>query len=667
MPIEILNTVEEEFDTLTDGGKLENWVQAKLNEWSNFYTTNYEQKDDEYYRIWRGIWAKEDVERQSERSRLVSPHTQQAVESAVAEVEEATFGRGKAFRIDDDVADQNPQDLANLEELLEERFSDAKVRRSVAECLLNAAIFGYAAGEVVVDSVTKKTPSTQELATPGLQSFGITETEETLVKLRPINTRSVRFDPSATSIDEALGFGIDEFVPRHTVEELQTSGVYRNVFLGDATPDIDIEADKELDGQAMNDRVRLCKYFGKVPKVLLEEAKSSGDYEETVVLFDEDQDEDTSVYVEALIVIGNGKLLKAEENPYMMADRPIVEFSWEDVPGLYRGRGVVEKGYNTQKAIDAEMRSRIDGLALTTHPMLAMDARRLPRNGDFKVRPGKTILTQGDPREILHSFNFGEMSQNTYAQMSSLERMHQSATGSVDSAGIAGGINNEATAAGISMSLGAIIKRHKRTLISFQDNFLIPFVQKAAWRYMQFDPESFQAKDYKFNVSSSIGIMAREYEVTQLVQLLQTISEQSPVYPLLLEKIVSNMDIADREEFIAALKQASQPTPEQQQAAQQAQQLEQQRAEAEIEVLSGQANEFNARAEKYTQEAQSIGQLKVMELKNKEQGDLRDYNLDVARFELDREELLHKVDDDRSKQGLKELEIVTKNNNNKGA
>ena len=37
-----------------------------------------------------------------------------------------------------------------------------------------------------------------------------------------------------------------------------------------------------------------------------------------------------------------------------------------------------------------------------------------------------------------------------------------------------------ATAAGISMSLGAIIKRHKRTLINFQQSFLIPFVKKAA-------------------------------------------------------------------------------------------------------------------------------------------------------------------------------------------
>ena len=47
----------------------------------------------------------EDKTRDSERSRIISPALQQAVESSVAEVEEATFGRGKWFDISDDVND----------------------------------------------------------------------------------------------------------------------------------------------------------------------------------------------------------------------------------------------------------------------------------------------------------------------------------------------------------------------------------------------------------------------------------------------------------------------------------------------------------------------------------------------------------------------------------
>jgi hypothetical protein len=129
--------------------------------------------------------------------------------------------------------------------------------------------------------------------------------------------------------------------------------------------------------------------------------------------------------------------------------------------------------------------------------------------------------------------------------------MVQQATGAVDSAGIAGQVNGEATAAGISMSLGAIIKRHKRTLINFQQAFLLPFVMKAAHRYMQFDPENYPVADYKFNATSTLGIIAREYEVTQLVQLLQTMQQENPIYPVLIQSIIENMNLANREELIS--------------------------------------------------------------------------------------------------------------------
>jgi hypothetical protein len=182
--------------------------------------------------------------------------------------------------------------------------------------------------------------------------------------------------------------------------------------------------------------------------------------------------------------------------------------------------------------------------------------------------------------------------------------MVQQATGAVDSAGLSGAVNGEATAAGISMSLGAIIKRHKRTLINFQQSFLIPFVTKAAHRYMQFDPENYPVKDYKFNATSTLGIIAREYEVTQLVQLLQTMQQDSPVYPVLLQSIVDNMNLSNREELIASMQQAQQPNPEAQQAAQQAQQAQLEFQQSQTAALAAQAQESQARAQKYSVEAQ---------------------------------------------------------------
>ena len=329
------------------------------------------------------------------------------------------------------------------------------------------------------------------------------------------------------------------------------------------------------------------------------------DFEEVEQLTD--AEEDTDFYVEAIVVIANGgTLLKAEKNPYMMQDRPVVAFPWDIVPSRFWGRGVCEKGYNSQKALDAELRARIDALALTVHPMMAMDATRLPRGAKPEVRPGKIILTNGNPSEVLQPFNFGQVSQITFAQAGELQRMVQTATGAIDSAGIGGSVNGESTAAGISMSLGAIIKRHKRTLINFQECFLIPFVSKAAYRYMQFEPELYPVADYKFEVTSSLGIIAREYEVTQLVQLLQTMSPDSPLYPALIQSIIDNMNLSNREQLIQTLQQAGQPSPEQQQAQQAMQQAQMEFQQSQTNALNGQGAESQARAAKIAAETKAI-------------------------------------------------------------
>ena len=639
-------------DNFTLEQDIEGWVMDKCDSWRDHYEANYSQRFDEYYRLWRGQWSSEDQTRQSERSKIISPALQQAVESSVAELEEATFGRGKWFDIKDDVRDQNPADIAALRSYLEEDFAKNKVRKNVAECLINAAVFGTGIAEVVIEEEKEMAPATQPVMGGELQAVGVTIQDRTCVKLRPVMPQNFLIDPVATDIDTALGCAVDEYVSSHLVEQLQEKGVYRDEPLSVAASDFDLEPDQELT-TFPEDKVRLTKYYGLVPTHLLKAAMEDAEEDEEVVEFGEEE-EDT-YYTEAMVVIANGgTLLKAEKNPYMMQDRPVVAFPWDVVPSRFWGRGVCEKGYNSQKALDAELRARIDALALTIHPMMAMDASRMPRGAKPSIQPGKTILTNGNPAEILQPFNFGQVNQITFAQAQSLQTMVQTATGAIDSAGISGSINGDATAAGVSMSLGAIIKRHKRTLINFQDSFLIPFVQKAAYRYMQFEPELYPVADYKFHTSSSLGIIAREYEVTQLVQLLQTMSPDTPMYPKLVMSIIDNMNLSNREELIATLEQANQPNPEAQQAQQMAQQAQMEFQQSQTAALNGQAQESQARAQKITVEAQAIPQeLEIDRIKavttNLKAGDSDDKEFQ-KRLEI-------------SKQLLKEREVAVKESN----
>jgi hypothetical protein len=577
-------------DPLMIQESLEDWVMTKCENWRDNYESNYEQRFEEYYRLWRGQWDPADTERASERSRIISPALQQAVESNVAELEEATFGRGKWFDISDDVNDTEKQDIQYLRKKLTEDFENTKVRKAVAECLINAAVFGTGVGEIVLEEIKEMSPATQPVMGGELTAVGVNITDRVVVKLKPVLPQNFLIDPVATSIEDAMGVAIDEFVSSHSVEIMQEQGVYRDVYVGSAAPDTDLEPDQDITVYG-DDKVRLTKYYGLVPRELLEAE-------------DVDVDSDSN-YVEAIVVVANGGvLLKAEANPYMMQDRPVVAFPWDVVPSRFWGRGVCEKGYNSQKALDTELRARIDALALTIHPMLAIDATRLPRGAKPEVRPGKMILTNGDPREVLQPFNFGQVGQITFAQAQALQGMVQQATGAVDSAGISGQVNGEATAAGISMSLGAIIKRHKRTLINFQQAFLLPFVAKAAHRYMQFDPENYPVADYKFNATSTLGIIAREYEVTQLVQLLQTMKQDSPIYPVLIQSIIDNMNLSNREELIAAMQQAQQPDPQAQQMAQMAQQAQMEFQQSQTAALMAQAQESQSRATKYNVDSQ---------------------------------------------------------------
>tara|TARA_R110002167_G_scaffold189643_1_gene391833 strand:+ start:2146 stop:4071 length:1926 start_codon:yes stop_codon:yes gene_type:complete len=588
-------------EDMLDESSLESWVINKCDNWRDHYQTNYADIHDEYYRIWRGIWDKSDSMRESERSRLISPATQQAVESSVAEIEEATFGRGKFFDIRDDIQDPNQQDMSILRSQLEEDMHFAKTRSSVAECLINAAVFGTGIAELVLEEVTELKAATEPAPEMDMTAVGVIKQDRVLVKLDPIMPQNFLIDPLATNIDDALGVAIDKMVPYHQVQQGIDSGIYYDVNVETTQYDSNLEDASKITTQFDDDMVRLTKYYGLVPTELLSKVDEDGEVEDIVPT-----DKEAS-YTEVVLVIANGDtLLKAVANPYMKQDRPVVAFSWDIVPFKFWGRGICEKAYNSQKALDTEMRARIDALALTVHPMMAVDASRMPRGSKLDVRPGKTFLTNGNPAEILQPFKFGQLDQVTFNQAATLQQMVQQATGAMDSAGVPAGLNGEGTAAGISMGLGAVIKRHKRTLINFQENFLVPFVEKAACRYMQFAPELYPVKDYKFVANSTLGIVAREYEVTQLVQLLQTMSPESPMYPMLVESIVDNMGLSNRDEIVQAMQQARQPNPEAQQAQQMAQQLQMATAQAQLEQMQAMTAEIVSRIQQNQVETQLL-------------------------------------------------------------
>lgn len=594
----------KEDEVTSEDKELVDFVVEHCNRWRDHRNVNYLDKWEEYERLFRGIWDSADKTRESERSRLITPALQQAVESKQAEISEAVFGRGEWFDIVDDMRDPEKNDMQLTRTQMHEDFKFSKVKKALDNIILLGELYGTGIGEITVSEKTVMTPATRPLPnTPNMAAIGVTETKKFLVELNPINPRNFLIDPNARDIESSLGVAIEEFVAYYKIVEGIVDGTYRKVNISTSAEKMELEPVQEI-SQNQDDKVRVIRYYGKVPKSYLK-ALQKKEGEEIVELFPEGSEaEDYQDLVEAIVVIADDQwLLKAEETPYMMKDRPVVAYQADSMPGRFWGRGTAEKGYNMQKAIDAQIRAHLDSLSLTTAPMMAMDATRLPRGAKFEVRPGKNILVNGNPNEIMMPFKFGNTDPANFATAQTFQSMLLQATGTIDSSSMPGQVaGGEASGAGLSMALSGLMKKNKRTLINFQEDFLMPFIMKAAWRFMQFDPERYPVKDFVFIPVSSLGMVAREYEQQQMVGLMQTLGPSSPITPVLLQGIIQGSSLANREEIVGTLQQMSQPDPLQQQI----QQIQLQTAQATLQKTQADAALTMAQAQKAGAEAQAI-------------------------------------------------------------
>jgi len=583
------------------------FIVDHTDKWREYRDQNHIDDWNRYERIWRGQWDQSDKLRGSERSRVISPATQQAIETRHAEIVEAIFGQGEYFDIDDDIKDQQGLDVEMLKRQLMEDFAQDKIRKSIDQVTLLAEIYGTGIGEIVVSKVKEYKPMTVPMG-GGQEAYGAGEKERVSIKINPINPKNFLFDPNGVDVDDCMGVAVEKYVSIHKIAAGIADGKYKKVDISSMYESDKLEPTQQVTNFE-DSKVKLLTYYGLVPREYLSGGEEVEDIlgEDNGKGADEGENEDYEDMVEAIVVIANGDtLLKAEESPYMMKDRPILSYQADTIPNRLLGRGTAEKAFNMQSAVDGSMRSHMDALALTVAPMVGLDATRLPRGAKFEVKPGKAFLTNGAPNEIIFPFKFGTNDGQAMQTSKEFERMLLMATSTVDSAGAPTQVSRDA--GGIDMATATMIKKYKRVLVNFQEDFLIPFIYKAAWRFMQFDPERYPAVDVKFIPTATLGIVAREYEQKQLAFLIQTLGAQSPLTPILMQSVVKNSSLSNREEMLAQLVKASQPDPQAQQTQQQAVQTELAAKQADIAKVQAETEQIKVK----TQLAPSEVQAKVV-------------------------------------------------------
>lgn len=531
--------------------------------------TKHAQRWKEYTRLWRGYHTDADKNNDSERSRLIAPALQQAVEMTVAEMEEAVFGRTAWFDLTDDIADENRDDAVQYRDQLLEDFELDGVPDAISKCFLMGAIYGTGIAKINVAQIDEMfMEDGQAVRTPRIS-----------VRAECVRPDQFVIDPAATSVDEAKYVAHEMVRPIHAIREKIAAGTYRDVPVYAWTGE---SADTDGTGahstvRAEDSAVLITEYFGKVPRSMIPNA-SPGE----------------SRMVEAIVTVANeSQILRAVESPFTMKDRPIVAYQHDTVPGEFWGRGVCEKGYNPQKALDAELRARIDTLALITAPMMGADVNRLHGKHDMRVRPGKTILTRGRPSEVYEPITFGNpgILAHTFQHSGDLERMVQMGTGAMDSATPVGVNARNETASGISQLQAGFIKRSKRTMQNVERQFLDHLIRRSLWRYMQFDPARYQV-DFKFKVNATMGIMAKEVENAQLTNMLGFLTPDDPARAIVIQAIFENSASANKAQLKEALAQMNRPPSPEEQAQQQRMQ------ELQMATIEAQARKEAAQAEK---------------------------------------------------------------------
>ncbi len=582
------NTAESEARP-DPGAQLTGWVMGHVRPWRDERDRKHRKKWDEYNRIWKGEWAEEDKNRKSERSRIITPASMQALDSTVSEIETAVFGREAWFDADEDLAEmQDPQqrdEILRARDLLLELAAEEKIPAAVSKIILIGALYGTGIGKV---NVYVKDIPTLVVGDDGMRR--VNHAEEARVELIPLEPYEFVPDPTTDDLTAMLGAAHETITPLHEVRLAMKEGRYRSQSIGPWAPTADDPESKSGNlfsfETPVAHGVKITEWHGKVPAAYLAAYLNPDD--EFVRDMADSVSEEEDDLVEAIVTIANeATVLAAKPNPLIMQDRPFIAYQHDTVPGYFWGRGVIEKAYNAQKALDSDVRARIDSIALVANPMLAGDVTRLPRGMNLAVWPGKFWPTTGKPDDILTPFQFGNISPELFSNAADMERMVQSATGAMDP-GVADGAQDRA------LLSSAFIKRSRRTMMNIEWNLMQPLVQKTMWRYVQFSP--LFPKDFKFSVRGTMGVMGREIEQQQDNQLLSLVPNESKPFMAIVKNIFNNRSGTGKAEIIKALDEMLNPSEEQQ--AQQAEMaaLQKRGMEAEIAEKEGKAQEAAARA-----------------------------------------------------------------------
>lgn len=380
--------------TLDNNSALASLLEGRLVEWEKARSPQ-ELKMLECYQDVMRIAREDDTKgsgaaKARKAQSLFIGSTRNKVRAARAKINDALFGNG-LLPFDTEPTNEDLAEYADaVEEILTEQFARMGLKSLLKTGVNTLATYGT--GFVFGPFVRKECL----YETTADNSAGFTQLVEQKYEFdHPYfdlaNTLDVYPDPEARDIESGLGVFWSTMESPHTIAAWKNDKAYSNVEQALTGPgERGQEPGSDTAGKLRanvefwhtNERIKVARYFGKIPANLL---KESAQEDSTEVALDEADEGDL---VDAIVIMAGGVVVKVSESPYP-GKSAAMRCLYEAIEHEMWGVGVAENNAPHQKVTNAAFRLFMEGKGMALLGTSTVDRSKFLPTEDFKKFPGK--------------------------------------------------------------------------------------------------------------------------------------------------------------------------------------------------------------------------------------------------------------------------------------
>lgn len=305
------------------------------------------------------------------------------------------------------------------------------------------------------------------------------------------NTLDVYPDPEARDIADGLGVFWVTMESPHTVRAWKADKSYSKIDealqgAGGNGTETGSEMAQQHRGNVeywhKNGRIKVARFFGKVPKSALGQGESAVDDGEMV---------------DAVVIMAGGVVVKQAESPYG-DKRPAHRCVYEEVEHEIWGVGVAENNHPHQKTVNAAFRLFMEGKGMALLGTKSVDRSMFMPGENFIKSPGKVYqfkpgLSPDDRKTAIMEHNEPDITGGWIDVIRMSEQFSDDDTGITKYTQGDDSSNLNKTATGISMIMSASSLPIKEVIQHIDANWIEPLIECLIdWNLKYLEPETVQ-------------------------------------------------------------------------------------------------------------------------------------------------------------------------------